>query len=119
MHKHQRRRWRTGKHPALCFLDPIFFKIKRSLAMTGAQSVTGPINHRQRHEACNIAPAIPKMKRGEIIRPHQPDKIDPGAALREMAQSIIGKVRTNRRLKITDDESGMISNLRAGLQPCW
>ena len=87
--------------------------------MTGAQSVPRSINHRQRHEARNIAPAIPKMKGGEIIRPHQPDKIDPGAALREMAQSVKGKVRTNRRFKITDDESGMISNLRTGLQPCW
>ncbi|MEM6388189.1 MAG: hypothetical protein AAF718_18350, partial [Pseudomonadota bacterium] len=52
------------------------------------QGGAGAIHHHEGHQASDIAPALPAVELPEIVRSHDPDKIDGWVELRNEAQRI-------------------------------
>lgn len=89
-------------------------KARQSLCSNGrsrGQGGTRPVYDRNRHQLCNLFPALPTMELRQIVSPHKPDKSGGWKALCQHPQRIIGKAGLNASFKTCNRDGRMIRQL--------
>lgn len=73
--------------------------------------VTGAGQNADRNAQHNLAPIVPQMKAGQIVRAHQPDELNTGIKRLNARQRLGRKPRANPRLNICNLNPRMIHHL--------
>ena len=81
------------------------------LACPSLQPVARPVEHSNRHEAKQLLPVSPAMKRDEIVGSHQPHKIDRSEAPLEKADGVDSVGAAPSAFEAGNDDPTMLRNL--------